>query len=88
MAYYKKEKQIHHISEFDSYTKIYQLNKPRSPLTILFCVKNSKDIWLIDVVEYKTHSGIITDTYYITEKQIPSYINFMKKAGFIKITQF
>ena len=88
MAYYKKEKEIHHISEYDSYVKICELGKKRSPITILFCTNDLPDKWLIDVVEYKTKSGVITDTYMITDSDMGSHIKFMVQHGHDIITNF
>ena len=67
----RKKKEIQYISEFDNHKKICQLNKPRSPRTLLFCTEDLPDEWLIDVVEYKTKSGEMLDTYYITSKEMP-----------------
>jgi len=88
MAYYKKEKEIHHISEYDSHVKICELRKKRSPLTILFCTNDLPDKWLIDVVEYKTKSGIISDTYMTIASDMDSHIKFMAGSGHDIITKF
>ena len=88
MAYAKKKKETHLISEFDKYKKICELTKARSPVTILFCTEDLPDEWLIDVVEYRTKSGVITETYMITSKDMPGYIAFCGKDGHDKITKF
>ena len=85
---YKKKLDMH-ISEFDGYKKICELKKAHSPITILFCTDDLPDEWLIDVVEYRTKSGVVSETYYITSKEMPGYIEFCgKKGGHDKITNF
>jgi hypothetical protein len=85
---YKKKKETVLISEFDKYKKICQLRKSHSPITILFCTKDLPDEWLIDVVEYKTRSGVVVDSYYITSKEMPGYIDFCGRAGHTILTKF
>ena len=84
----KKEKKTKYISEFNNYKKICQLNKHHSPITILFCTDDLPDEWLIDVVEYRTKSGVVVDNYGVNAKTLQDYINFCGKDGFTKITQF
>jgi len=86
MGYKKKE--IQQITDFDNYKKICELKKAHSPITILFCTNDLPDEWLIDVIEYRTKSGIITETYYITSKQLDAYIEFCGKSGHDKIIKF
>jgi hypothetical protein len=86
MAYKKKITQ--NITDFDKYKKICELKKTHSPITILFCTEDLPDEWLIDVVEYRTKSGVVSDTYYVTSKDMPEYIEFCVKDGHNKITNF
>ena len=80
----KKVKEVRNISEFDEYKKIVTLTKPHSPISILFCTIDFPDEWLIDVVEYRTKSGVITDTYMIIGKDLLEFIVFCKKDGHTK----
>ena len=86
MAY--KKKVTENISDYDNYKKICELKKDRSPITILFCTDDLPDEWLIDVVEYRTKSGVVSETYMISSKEMPGYIDFCGKDGHDKITNF
>lgn len=88
MAYYKKKKETILISEFDNHKKICELKKKHSPITILYCTNDLPDKWLIDVVEYRTKSGVVSETYYITSKELETHINFCGKDGHDIITKF
>jgi len=88
MAYYKPKKQSHHISDFDKFKKICEIKKVRSPITMLFCTKDLPDEWLIDVVEYKTNSGIVSNTYMITAKDMDRHIKFIGNSGWTNIKYF
>lgn len=88
MKSFKKEKKIKNIQEFDTYKKICQLNKPHSPMTMLFCTNDLPDEWLIDVVEYKTKSGIISETYLITRDDLDRHIKFCGKDGYTILTKY
>jgi len=85
---YKKKKVTQNISDFDNHKKICELKKAHSPATILFCTEDLPDEWLIDVLEYKTKSGVITENYGVNAKSMPGYIDFLGKCGFDKITNF
>ena len=76
------------VVKYDSYKKLCELKKPHSPITILFCTEDFPDEWLIDVVEYRTKTGIITEEYMITSKELDGYIQFCGKDGFTKLTKF
>jgi hypothetical protein len=86
--YYKKKKETILISTFDKHKKLYELKKNRSPLTILLCTEDLPDKWLIDVVEYKTKSGVVTDNYYITAKDVERYMKLLARNGHDKLTKF
>ena len=81
----KKKTKTRYVSEFDNFKKVAELKKKRSPNTILFC---TEDDWLIEVVEYKTKSGVISDNYMITEAELDNYIQFCGKDGFTDLTKF
>lgn len=83
-----KQKKTHHISEFDSYLKICELKKKKSPISILFCTNDLPDKWLIDVVEYKTSTGVVNDTYIITKGDVKKYLKFCSNNGFSDLTKF
>lgn len=59
-----------------------ELTKPRSPLTILFCTCDLPDEWLIDIVEYKTKTGLVTDTYMILDTQVKRFTKLYEENGF------
>ena len=86
MAYRKKEKEEVYISSFNSYKKICELKKPRSPKTILYCTNDFPDEWLIEVVEYRTKSGLVTYNPMIIAPNLKSHMNSFEKDGYIKIT--
>ena len=88
MAYAKKKKSTRNISEFTSHKKVCELNKNHSPITILFCTNDFPDEWHIEVLEYRTKSGVIVEDYMINSKSLDSYVEFMGKSGFDKITKF
>jgi len=82
-----KKKKEQHISEFgDSFKKLYKLAKPRSPLYIELMTDDLPDEWLIDVVKYRKKSGIVTDNFLITQKEIPQWLIWLEKEGFIQLT--
>ena len=81
-------KNLSHISDFIKYKKICELSKTRSPLKILFCTIDLPDEWLIDVVEYKPSSGVVSENYIITRKQIPDYMNLCKISGHDILEEF
>jgi len=84
MAYTKKKVDVH-IDAFSKYKVLKEYKKARSPITVLFCTKDLPDEWLIDVVEYKTKSGIISDNYMIIAKQLDFYDKLMNKHNFFQI---
>ena len=84
----RKKKITQNITDFENHKKFCGLKKAHSPITILFCTEDFPDEWLIDVVEYRTKSGDVTETYYITSKEMPGYIEFCGKDGHNKITKF
>lgn len=81
---YKKEKKDLFIDSFSKYKKLRILRKPRSPLTILFCTIDLPDEWLIDIVEFKTKTKLITDNYMINEKQVETFIELYERHGFVE----
>lgn len=85
---YKKKKSTVPLSDFDNHKKLFELKKIHSPLTILFCTEDLPDEWLIDVVEYRTQSKLVTDTYYITSNDMPHYIKRLGDNGHDKLTKF
>lgn len=79
MAYIKKEPEKQFIAKFDKYKKLNLFTKKRSPISILFCTNDLPDEWLIDVVRYKTKTGLIVENFMILGKQMPNYMEMMKK---------
>lgn len=83
MAYTKKEK-TSYISKYDNHKVLKRFNKPKSPKTIMFCTKDFPDEWLVDYLEFKTKSGIVTYDVFITASQLPKYYEDLLKEGFIE----
>ncbi len=80
---YKNKKNVPvFISEYDTYEKIAQLNKTRSPVTILLCTNDLPDKWFIDVIEYRTKTGLVTNSYTITSKDMLRHIKFRGHFGY------
>lgn len=84
MSYKPKKKEVF-IKQFEKFEKIKAFKKPRSPLTILFCTDDWDDKWLIDIVEYKSKTGLVTDNYIITEKQIPRFTDIYNNHGYVEV---
>lgn len=81
MAYKKKETEVRLISEFDGHKKICVMKKSHSPITLLFCTNDLPDEWLIDVVEYREKTGIISDDYYITSAQLEKWVDYTRRVN-------
>jgi len=85
--YYNKkveEKVIKNISEFSDYKEIAKFEKPRSPRTLVF-LTNDPDEWFIDIIYYKTKSGIVTTEEYIIAKDLPDWIRWKEGLGWKKV---
>lgn len=83
MARLKKE--IYYDKEFNNekFKKIYKLTKPRSPLCIEFMTDDLPDEWLIDIIEYRKKSGLVTEHFVIRQVDIETWLQIYFKDGFI-----
>jgi len=79
-----KKKEEKHISDFDKgFKKLHKLSKPRSPLCIELMTDDLPNEWFIDVVTYRRKSGVVTDHYIITSKQLEEdWWRWLEKDGF------
>lgn len=82
---FKPKKKEYFVDSFNKYKKIKEFRKPRSPITILFCTADLPDEWLIDIVEYKTKTKLVTDNYMITAKQIKTFESLYNRNGFEEV---
>lgn len=73
------------IQEYDSYKKISRFTKKKSAYTIEFITDDLPDEWLIDVVKYKTKSGIVTDNFVILRKDIEYQKSLIINDGFLEV---
>lgn len=81
MAYKPVKKDIF-LESFKKFKKINEFRKPRSPITILFCTNDLPDEWLIDIVEYKSKTKLVTDHYVIMANQVKKFTQLYKGNGF------
>lgn len=81
---FKPKKKEVFLDSFKKYKKHKEFRKPRSPLTILFCTEDLPDEWLIDIVEYKTKTKLVTNNYMITAKQVKTFEDLYKGKGFVE----
>jgi len=72
-----------YITKYDSFKKLYEFTKPRSPISILFCT-DDEDEWLIDIVKYRTRSQEVTNNFVILAKDLERWIEIYENQGFIK----
>jgi len=82
--YYNKKpeepKEIKNISDFSAYKKLLRFEKERSPHTLVF-LTNDPEEWFINVIHYRTKSGVITRDDYIIAKDIPDWIKWYEGMG-------
>lgn len=83
MVYSPKKKEVF-IDSFKKYKKYKEFRKPRPPLAILFCTEDLPNEWLIDIVEYKPKTKLVTDNYMITTKQVKTFEDLYKGKGFVE----
>jgi len=72
-----------YVTEYDSYKKLYEFTKLKSPISILFCTED-KDEWLIDIVKYRTRSQEVTNHFVILRKDLERWIEIYTKQGFVE----
>jgi len=77
-----KNKNYDNISKYKSYKKIYKFSKPKSYKVIEFMTNDLPDEWLIDIVEYRKKSGVITLDFMILQKEITKWIDKYKSDGY------
>ena len=77
----------HDISEFGKeFKKLFKLKKPRSSIVIELMTDDLPDEWLIDIVRYRNKSGVVVDTFLITNLEIEMWLNMYKKDGYEVLT--
>ncbi len=83
--YIKKKKEVYYKDEYGTqkFKKIHQLTKPRSPLCIEFMTDDLPDEWLIDIVEYRKKSGLVTEHFVIRQIDIQQWLKNYYKEGFL-----
>jgi len=79
----KKSKQ--HISEYANYKMLFEMKKPRSPITIRYCTNDLPDEHLIDYIEYRSKSGEITYNCFVIKPDINNHTKMNERDGFKKI---
>jgi hypothetical protein len=77
------KKNYGHIDKYKTYKKLYKLSKPKSPIIIEFITNDLPDEWLIDIIEYKNKTGLITLDFMILQKELNKWLNRYKDNGFI-----
>jgi len=80
---YKTVEKEERIEMFNGHKIINRMIKPRSPITVLFCTNDLPDEWLIDLVEYKTKSGLIKHRCMVTAADLERKYKIYEKDGFI-----
>ena len=70
-------------NRFCLHKSLYSLSKKKSSISVLFCTEDLPDEWLIDVVEYKQSTQLVTNTYMILAKQLDFYIKLYEKDAFV-----
>jgi len=86
--YQKPKQKAEVLRDYRFHKVLYEMRKHHSPLTILICTFDIPDEWLIDIVEYKTKTELVTDNYMILANQIETFISLYKKNGFEIITKY
>lgn len=71
---------MRNISQYDNYKELFTLKRNRSGSRMLFCT-NDKAEWFIDVIEYKSKSGEISDSYTIIKSDLEKFRKFNEKNG-------
>lgn len=82
--YNKKPKEIKNISDFSSYKELAKFKKEKSYQTLVF-LTNDPEEWLIDVIYYRTKSGVVTHESCIIAKDMPDWIKWQERIGWKKI---
>ena len=86
--YYKKKfdepKEIKNISDFSAYKELLRFKKERSPHTLVF-LTNDPEEWFIDVIHYRTKSGVVTRDDYIIDKDKSNWIKWHEEMGWKKV---
>lgn len=76
-----KDKKVIHISHYYSFKKLAELKKLRSPISVMVCTDDIPDEWLIDIVEYRTKSKVVTNVSTILRKDLDDRMNRYKSNG-------
>lgn len=81
----KKVKKIENISLYSEYTPLIKMEKPRSPFSVWFLLENPKDDWVINIVRFKTKTGVLAYECMIIKPDFERQIEMYEKDGFIKV---
>jgi len=80
---FKKEKVIRSISEYSDLNVMSSLTKKSAGLTVQF-IPTDEDGWYIDVIKYRTKTGVIVSISTILDKDMSTWENIYLKDEFIK----
>lgn len=75
------------IDNFKKHKVLYKLSKSRSPNSVMICTDDIPDEWLIDVVEYRTKSGVVTGLSTIIAKDLQRKIDWYVDNGWTILTK-
>jgi hypothetical protein len=83
----KKEKKVGNISEYENFTPLIKMEKPRSPFSVWFMLEDPKDDWLINIVRFKTKTGELAYECMVIKPDLERQIELYEKDGFVQLTQ-
>jgi hypothetical protein len=81
MAFPVKKEKLGNISKYN--TKKIICTLPSNGLHSVSFIGTDEDNWFVDVVKYKTKSGIIQESCMIVAKDIPRWREIYRGEGFI-----
>ena len=79
-----KEKTFTNIKDFSTNKVLHTLTKPHSFQTTVF-IEDEEDNWLINVISFKTKSGLITNSSMIIRKDVDDWLRHLINLGYEEI---